>query len=249
MLQTQPKRYLVEAIFELRWKLNQLSTGLNLDPHYKIAIGRIYDKIKKNYPVFEALPTSNMPDEMAGYVVQYRFKKGKDTWPLVQLGPGILTLNDTKSYESWQLFKKGIPTVLNAAYKSYPDGTLNVNNLALRYLNANNFDYANTSVFDFLTEKMQIDIRVNSDLLQNIQADENPSALDLRVSFPLNRFAGVMHLRFARGSLDTEDVLVWEATVQSSENCVLKSKDDIISWADGAHEHIENWFNKLTENM
>ncbi|MCD6239350.1 MAG: TIGR04255 family protein [Thermotogae bacterium] len=87
---------LVEAIFEFRWKLQEPSIGVKIDPHYKILIGRMYDRVKDEYPFHEQLPAATMPDEIAGYVVQHRFRKDKDKWPLIQIGPGIITLNDTE---------------------------------------------------------------------------------------------------------------------------------------------------------
>jgi len=60
---------LAEAIFELRWELQELASGMKIDPHYKIIVGRIYDKVSNEYPFHEQLPTASMPDEITGYVV------------------------------------------------------------------------------------------------------------------------------------------------------------------------------------
>ena len=95
VLQNKP---LVEAIFELRWKLEERSPGIKIDPHYKILVGAMYEKVKDRYPFPEQMPTVNIPDEMAAHVVQHRFRKAENEWPLVQVGPGIVTLNDTHGY-------------------------------------------------------------------------------------------------------------------------------------------------------
>ena len=92
---------LVEAIFELKWKLKKSENGGQIDPNYKILVGMLYDRLKRNYPQLEALPASDMPDEMVPHVVQNRFRVGKGKWPLVQIGPGILTVNDTGNY-TWE---------------------------------------------------------------------------------------------------------------------------------------------------
>ena len=89
---------LVEAIFELKWKLIQQDTGIYIDPHYKILIGSLYEKIKDKYPFYEQLETARMPDEIAAYLVQHRFRVKENDWPLIQIGPGIITLNDTDNY-------------------------------------------------------------------------------------------------------------------------------------------------------
>lgn len=75
---------LVEAIFELRWDLQEPVPGIKIDPHYKLLIGRLYDKLNDEYPYHEQLPIAAMPDEILGHVVQHRFRRNKDEWPLIQ---------------------------------------------------------------------------------------------------------------------------------------------------------------------
>lgn len=89
---------LVEALVEVRWELDSPAPGVSLDPNYKILLGRFYDRVRADYPFHEQLPMSLAPDELTGYQVQHRFRLAADAWPLVQLGPGILSLNDTAAY-------------------------------------------------------------------------------------------------------------------------------------------------------
>ena len=56
---------LIEAIFEFRWELREPSPEMKVDPHYKILIGRMHDKISDEYPFHEQLPTATMSDEIA----------------------------------------------------------------------------------------------------------------------------------------------------------------------------------------
>ena len=142
---------LVEAIFEIRWELQEPAPGMKIDPHYKILIGRIYDRVKDEYPFHEPLPTSTMPDEIAGYVVQHRFRTDKDKWPLIQIGPGIITLNDTEGYV-WEDFEKRIHKVLDVLFEAYPEvnNNLRINWLLLRYIDSVDFDYEENNIFSFL---------------------------------------------------------------------------------------------------
>ena len=87
---------LIEAILEVRWQLQQQAPGVAVDPKYKLLVGRLYDRLSRDYPFYEPLPTASMPDEMLGYVVQHRFRTADGAWPLVQVGPGLVTLNDTR---------------------------------------------------------------------------------------------------------------------------------------------------------
>ena len=87
---------LVEAIFELRWKLLQPDPQRppEVDKNYKLAVGALFAKLHDDYPDHEPLPSSALPDEISAYVVQHRFKTRGSGWPLVQVGQGIMTVND-----------------------------------------------------------------------------------------------------------------------------------------------------------
>lgn len=200
---------LIEAIFELRWELQQRAPGVRIDPHYKIIIGRIYDRVSSIYPSHEQLPTATMPDELAGYVVQHRFRKGRDEWPLIQIGPGIITLNDTAGY-TWDDFARRISDLLDILFESYPDAksNLKINSLLLRYIDAIDFDYEKCDVLNFLKEKLKINVEIHEKLFENTWASGLPLNLDLRASFPSTKPKGAVHLRIARGKSKGTDALV-----------------------------------------
>lgn len=80
---------LVEAILEVKWALTSPTPGVQIDPHYKILLGRLYDKVCEQYPEHEQLPTATVPDEIVGHTVQHRFRYAPNDWPLIQVGPGI----------------------------------------------------------------------------------------------------------------------------------------------------------------
>ena len=115
----------VETVFELRWKFQEPALGIKIDLHYKIMIGRIYDRVKDEYPLHEQLPTANMPDEIAGHVVQHHFREGKDKWPLIQIGPGIIALDDTEGYV-WKDFQQKLSYIINVLFDTCPDAESNL---------------------------------------------------------------------------------------------------------------------------
>jgi len=239
---------LVEAIFDLRWKLQEPAPGTKIDPHYKILIGRIYDRVKDEYPFHEQLPTATMPDEIAGYVVQHRFRKDRDKWPLIQIGPGIITLNDTEGY-IWEDFEKRIRRLLDALYESYPnsESRLKVNGILLRYIDAVDFDYENDNLFKFLEEKLKISIYIDESLFEETGVDNLPLSVDLRFSFPSTKPKGAIHLRFVRGKRENKDALIWETMVQSMGDDAPNNKEEIIGWVGNAHSLTDDWFFKMIE--
>lgn len=144
---------LIEAIFEIKW-LPKSPSKLPTDPHYSLIIGRLFDRLEKEYPFHEPLPTAQMPIEIANGIVQHRLRKGKNQWPVVQLGPGIFTVNDTAQYK-WEDFKKRVINGVATLYQVYPNSQadLKVNDLVLRYINAIQFDFERDNIVEFLKGK------------------------------------------------------------------------------------------------
>ena len=239
---------LVEAIFEVRWELQEPSPGMKIDPHYKILIGRIYDRVKDEYPFHEQLSTATMPDEIAGYVVQHRFRKNKDQWPLIQIGPGIITLNDTEGY-IWEDFERRIIHMLNVLFEAYPDpdNNLRINRLLLRYIDSVDFNYEKDDIFSFLNKNLKINISIYEKLFKETGVSNLPLGFDLRFSFPAKKPKGAVHLRFARGKRQNVDALIWETHVQSVGEDSPKTKDQISTWVIKAHTLTDDWFFKMIE--
>jgi len=239
---------LVEAIFEIKWELTELAPGVKLDPHYKVLIGIIYDRIKKEYPYHEPLPTSTIPDEISGYIVQHRFRKEKDKWPLIQLGPGIITLNDTEGY-SWEDFYNRINQLLNVIYEVYSDinNGFRINGLLLRYIDAVNFDYEDRDILKFLEENLKISVKIHESLFKETGVNDLPLNIDLKFSFSSTKPKGVIHLRFARGRGKNYNKLMWETMVQSNDKEIPNNKNEIIKWVEEGHSLTDNWFFKMIE--
>lgn len=239
---------LVEAIFELKWNLQESESGTRTDPHYKLLVGRIYEKIKDEYPFHEQLPTATMPDELVGHVIQHRFRKNENEWPLIQIGPGIITLNDTKGY-TWDNFKEKSICMLNTLFETYPDAeiNLNVNGLSLRYIDAITFDFKNDNILVFLKEQLKTEIHLYQKLFEDTEVSNLPLGFDMKFSFSSAKPKGNIYLRFVRGKKEELDALMLETIVQSAAEDPPKDTDGIVAWITDAHDLTDDWFFKLIE--
>lgn len=248
MVKVLKNKPLVEAIFELRWDLQERERSVKIDPHYKLLIGRLYDKLSNEYRFYEQLPTATMPDEIAGYVVQHRFRKGKNKWPLVQVGPGIITVNDTEGY-TWQDFEKRTIQAIGTLFGVYPQlkYNLKVNRLVLRYIDAIAFDFEKGDIFSFLRKELKTRIELHHGLFDDTGVKEMPSGFDLKLSFSSTEPEGTINLRFARGTNKESDALLWETVVQSASEDAPQVEDEIAHWIKEAHNLTDSWFFKLIE--
>lgn len=238
---------LVEAIFELRWELQEVAPGISVDPAYKLLIGRLYDRVRQKFPFHESAPAVLMPDEMSAYAVQHRFRKAQGEWPLIQIGPGVITLNDTEGY-TWTEFRTGISNTIKVLFEAYPEAEskLSVNRILLRYIDAVDFDFKE-NVLQFLKYKMKTTIEFAGKLFKIAAVSSLPVHLDLRFSFPAGQMPGNLHLRFVRGQRKGQDALLWETIVESVEPNVPKREQDIMDWIDKSHDVVHNFFFGMIE--
>ena len=240
---------LVEAIFQVKWQLRDIGPGLQADPNYSLSIGGIYQELRDTYPVHEQLPTASIPNEMAAGIgiAQHRFRRGKDQCPLVQLGPGILTVNDTEGYE-WSDFKERATKGVKTLCKVYPDGDdLNIKSIVLRYINALEFDFDQHNVLEFLKDQLKIDVSLHTSLFEDTTVTSFPLEVDIRSSFQCSQPKGVIRLRLTRGKRDQKDALVWEMIFDARGKDVPELPAQLGVWLDEAHNIIEDWFFKLIE--
>ncbi len=238
---------LIEAIFEVKWTLKEKGEGLRIDPHYKILVGSLYSKLKEEYPFHEMLPAASIPDDIAGHVIQHRFRKSMNQWPLIQIGPGILTVNDTEGYV-WEDFEKKVISAVNTLYETYPEPeALKINSLLLRYIDAIEFDFRSDNIFNFLADKLKTTVRPYDKLFGETGVNSVPLSFDWRFSFPSVKPQGVIHLRFVRGKRENVDSLIWETMVQSTNEQVLQLPERMADWLTDAHDLTDDWFFKLIE--
>lgn len=246
---------LVEAILEIKWRLIQpmkvpgpaQMLMLAADPHYRLLLGRIFDRFQKDYPVYEPLPTASLPDDMVSQVVQHRFRAAKDDWPLVQVGPGVFTVNDTQHY-TWTDFEQRAKVAVTRLYEAHPAvSELNIESLVLRYIDAVEYNYEQENAFEFLRDKLKVGISLPTSLFQDTGVGSRPKTFSWQATFPCTKPSGSVHISFATGRKEDKPAILWENTIQSTGDDLPAMPDGFAAWLDAAHEITDDWFFKLIE--
>ncbi len=236
---------LVEAMIDVRWQLQQSPLGGTLDPHYTILLGRLFDRLKSDYPQHELTPMASFPEHMAGQTAQHRFRPRPNAWPVVQVGPGVATLNSTAEYV-WEDFRPRAIDVIQKLYESHPSPSdLKIETLALRYIDAVPFDPSNEDAIDFLRKKMNVGISLPQGVFNGQEIDKRPAHLLLQSTFPCNKPKGAMRVGFATGQRDMDPSLFWETQVQSTGLELPEIPNKFPSWIDEAHAVTGDWFFQL----
>ena len=239
---------LVEAYVEIRWRLPEQEMGQSFD--YQFLLGRLHDQIKNKFPYHEPLPFARIPDEMAGHTVQHRFRTQRDGWPVIQVGPGIFTFNETSKY-IWSSFKTDVLEAVEYYYSAYPQKEkLEPESISLKYIDAIQFDHKEQDVRQFLRDKLKVGITL-PDGLQSGHMEHKPRSLKFEVSLPCDKPKGQAVVLFATGSHNKVGSeypsIIWHTTVQSAGNDVPIIPQELESWLDSAHRITHDWFVKFSE--
>jgi uncharacterized protein (TIGR04255 family) len=151
-----PNAPLTEVVFELRWMLEgnePIPLPFRNDPGYYVMADRFADIASQHG--FSVNKKMSPDPQSTAYSISWRFYKGQEqSFPLWQIGPGILAVNESASYE-WTTYKKLCLDAVRALIRCYPRMrrfNLKPIHLELRYLDSFGLDEkANENLSDFLT--------------------------------------------------------------------------------------------------
>ena len=97
-----PKAPLQEVIFEVKWELSlDDQTQAFIDPGYQFGQGKFENAVAKDFPIYKSRLPADILVQMLGHKTVHQFWKGERNWPVLQLGPGILTVNATEKNYEW----------------------------------------------------------------------------------------------------------------------------------------------------
>ncbi len=234
---------LVEAIFELRWELQtDNQSGRLQDPSYPMMYGRLYERFKKDFPLIEDLPSVQVHPAAAPYVVRHRMRKEKNGHPLIQIGPGIATVNEAKGY-SWHSFQSLILRLVESVAELYPaeSSPLNFIRCEMRFLNAIRSDLQKEHPLAFLAEKLYMKVDMDPDLFLLNEMDELPIAVNLNIAYPLRKPRGHLDLSAHLAQADGKPAYIFQTLIQSSGEWVPDSSG-VDLWISEAHDAAVNCF-------
>jgi len=243
---TQPP--LIEAVFELKWTVGEpgspILPGVVVDPEYQLFVGMLYEAIRETYPVHTKLPLAEMPAEMVPHRVQHQFRPGEQAWPLLQAGPGIVTANMAPEQQEyhWTDFGPRVADAVKAVWTSHPrSAELHPAAVVLRYIDGIEFDYGKESILAPLA-CLGVNLGVDTEVCAKVGATGLPRTLDLRVSLVLEQVGSVLEARYVTGVMKGKPALIWETVVLAQDAAVPTTPEEIVKWAETAHETCREWF-------
>ena len=230
-----PQAPLKEVIFEVFWDLETGVDGLPIDKSFEFALGIFASKIKHTHPIIKKIIPNNLPFQLIGKTT-HQFWRDEMTWPVVQLGSGVMAVNDTdKSYDWENGYFNLIKDSLNFLFQSY-ENNIQTNYIQLRYIDAVDLPI-NVDYNDFLRENLRIELINHFDTLgtrtgfqinQNFQLKDG-SLICLSVNDAVN-------------DAHQQQSIIWTTTVLKRGSF---SQNEIIEWLEYAHDYSSNMFKNM----
>ncbi len=250
---------LSEAWLEIRWRLQPSPIpGQLQDPDFPFALGVFYSAVKERYPHKQDLDASRAPVTLLPFVVRHQFWTGEGRWPVLQVGPGVATVNLTEPY-SWELFRREALFLRSKLVDSFGGAMQPTEVIALRYLNAEPFDFSQADTLSFLKANLNTKVEFPSRIPNGFTTRPFPSTLNIQASYELIEPKGTANIILTTGARDMPsragppsnpvNVLMWQLEVASVGGYAppLSEEAPFAAWLDSAHLAVHEWFFSFVE--
>jgi uncharacterized protein (TIGR04255 family) len=228
-----PKAPLQEVIFELYWDMDYNELGVPLDPRFEIAQGVFAGLIEKDFPFRKRTVPEGFPVNIYPKTI-HQFWKADKSWPVVQIGPGIIAVNDTdKNYHWDKSFFPLIKYSCEQLFKAYKN-EIYFNKISIRYIDAVEINDKNP--LDFINSNFKVEVKSSfeiSGLLTGANISQvfrlaDDSQLSIVISNGLKN----------NGSA----AMIWQSQIQKEQTFTL---DEVFDWTHSSHKVLSDLFKKV----
>jgi uncharacterized protein (TIGR04255 family) len=257
VLKTNP---LSEAWLTIQWELEPLQpdTPFSRDPNFPYALGHFYDSVKDEFGYRQEREEGKIPIELIAHRPRYQFRSDENGWPLLQLGPGVATVNYTEPY-TWAEFKETALYLRDKLVKAYEEQNLESKLISLRYRNAVPCAYSSSNLLEFLSSHLNTRIQMPDYIPGNASIAPRPSTINFNITYDIIEPKSIGILRITTGTKKVEDQdthqisdvehMIFELEIQSGgdDSPTLTDESDFAVWLDSAHRVVHDWFFSLIE--
>jgi uncharacterized protein (TIGR04255 family) len=195
--------------------------------------------LKESFPEYVRKIDQTLPIGLFNYQPVYQYWKNKSEWPVIQLGPGILTVNGTEKDYEWESFANQILMAVKSLIEAYEDN-LSFNMIALRYI-----DSVSTNRYEFKDWQSFLNDNLNFNIQNNFENSKKLKQFHHQQVFEIDE--GLLQVVVSNGkSSDDEDALVWQSAVYKTGQL---QKDEIKDWISSAHTVNSNLFKNFTKEQ
>lgn len=240
---------LVEVIAEVRWRLLPISSmpGAEIDPLFERGLNKARAALAElGFSNEERLVPADVPIEFLAGKPMFRYRPDHNQWPLVQLGPGLLTVNVTPPYEGWADFRKSIAAGVGVADDvfGFTSQMSIVRSCEVRYIDAFTERHGMHDPTSFLAEELSMPVSPPMGVLEKLQRTGSAVLPNVKFQFPIqDRDHDTMLLSAFHGTHNGRDAVIYDLRMlRSAPPETAMSGEDILRWMDEAHECLHHAF-------
>lgn len=227
-----PYAPLVEVVFELHWNV---STSDVTKTQY--LYGDLYNLLKEKYPYREIVNSPEIPFEILVDKPVHRYRNNLGGYPLIQIGPGLLTLNCTEKNYYWDEFYENSNQLVSNFLEIHTFLPTEKIRASLFYLDFFEFDFEKINIHDFLNNNFNL-------MVEQSFLDTDSLPTDLNLGFFFKVECGDISVQLKRGkNSDKRDGIILQTKLNGP---YLHSKaDEISNWLTTAHETCSDIFKRI----
>jgi uncharacterized protein (TIGR04255 family) len=235
---------IIEAILEIQWSVFKDGDRAPLNEKFKLLPGRLHEKVKNRYPVIEVLTNSAIPDEMNPNLPRFRFRSKEGNYPLIQIGPAVLTVNlDKTNFLSQDKFYE---TSIQALADLFSIIDVELTHIHLHYIDA--FDYRETNLYDFLRRNLKLNFSFQPELFEKTKIPFEPDDFLSETSYQIDQPKGQFRCRLRKGKKPNNEQVILMDTICISQGADVPLKDKLGEWIIQADDTIHNWFYEMIKD-
>lgn len=236
-----PKAPLKEVIFEIHWQLEVNKQGLKYDPFYEFGKGIFYDRIKSRFPVKKDIPYPRAQNIRIIESPLHQFWSSELSYPVIQIGEGILTINDTDKNYKWEdTYKGNIEFALKCLFGSNLDHVFPFNKLVLKYMDAVDITHDDsTNLYDFIGKNLRVELR------NAFKISGKNKALNIVQTFTMEDDSELLlSISSGKNNKTLQPAIVWNTGIAKIGKF---DRNQILPWAELAHDRISNLFHSMLD--
>lgn len=224
----------MEVIFELRWQIESDDDWSK----YTYLPGDLYNRLRAKYPERSLLTPGNVPPELLKNKVVHRFS-ANDRYPLVQVGPGIITHNVTDEFYEWDTYYRDTMELLDTYFSLHSFDSKATVSPSLNYFDFFKTDWERVDILQYLAEHLHIN------LSQNIhEFEKHPLDLTLRLAYKTE--LGVLTLKIDKGRKgdDGQGIII---QTRVTGHPIAPQTTELSDWLSKSYLFCSSFFKEMTK--
>jgi uncharacterized protein (TIGR04255 family) len=239
-----------EVIVQIWWRLQPIfgSADAAIDPHLSV----FAEEFKKaahseGFTHVERVVPEEIPHELLAHKAILRFRKRPDEWPVLQIGPGVLTANIVPPYRGWKDFAPFAQVALELLWKSYPlpSHYLRITRVHLNYINGFTRKHGLISIPSFTRDHLQLAPPLQPGLL-DLTDQKDGAGYSGTVELSTRKPAGaLLVLAYSPGKIFDEPALILQNQMITAAMEIPQSPTEIMQWLSEARMNTQRAFEAI----